>query len=68
MKGLLSLLGSLAGWAGVLVCLGSGSARAAGFFFVAGYEAMTLFTAGIGLIATGCLFKLEGSGWPRSNA
>ena len=59
MARVLSLLGSLTGWAGVLVCLVSGLLRVSGFYHIAGYGTITIFTGGIGLIVAGCWFKLE---------
>lgn len=59
MRSMLSLLGSLTGWAGVLLCLLSGVVRVSGSYHIAGYGAITFFIGGIGLIAAGCLFKLE---------
>ena len=61
MKSILSSLGSLAGWAGVLVCLVAGLLRVAGFYQVAGYGTITFFIGGIGLLAAGCWFRLEAS-------
>ena len=59
MKQQLSTAGSVIGGLGVLICLVAGLTKLAGSYYLLGYEAMTLFTAGIGLIATGCLAKLE---------
>lgn len=60
MKQTLSAVGSVVGWSGVLLCLIAGGAKAFGSFYILDYETMTIFTVGIGLIATGCLAKLEG--------
>lgn len=59
MKVLLSLMGSLAGWAGILVCLAAGALRVGGNFFFAGYELNTIFLAGLALIVAGAFVKLE---------
>jgi hypothetical protein len=59
MKRILSILGSLAGWAGVFLCLTSGVLRIAGQYQFAGYGTITLFIGGVGLIAAGCWFRLE---------
>ena len=61
MKSTLSLVGSLTGWAGVVLCLASGLLRVSGAYQIAGYGTITLFIGGVGLIAAGCLIKLEGS-------
>ena len=59
MKNLISLLGNAAGALGVLVCAVSGIARVAGSYHLGGFEAMTLFNGGVGLMVAGCLFKLH---------
>lgn len=59
MKQIVSVFGSLVGWAGVILCLVVGLMKLGGSYYVLGYEAMTLFSVGIGLIAAGCLAKLE---------
>ena len=51
--------GSLVGAAGVALCLITGVARLAGFPILLGFESITIFVAGIALIGTGCLFKLQ---------
>ena len=61
MKSVLPLLGTLSGWAGVLVCLGSALLRVFGVYQIAGSGTIALFTGGIGLMIAGCFFKLEGS-------
>ncbi|CAA0123453.1 Uncharacterised protein [Halioglobus japonicus] len=55
----LVLAGSIAGILGALTCLITGLARMAGFYYLAGYQSTTLFTAGIGLMVFACLIKLE---------
>ncbi|MBK1693742.1 hypothetical protein CKO09_03165 [Chromatium weissei] len=59
MKNILSMLGSVIGWFGVLICLFSGIMKLVGSYHLFDYETMTLFTVGIAMIATGCLAKLE---------
>lgn len=44
---------------GILACIVAGLARLAGSYHIAGYESMTLFTAGIGLMVFSILVKLE---------
>lgn len=59
MKNGLGMLGTAAGALGVLICAVSGVARVAGHYHLGGFEAMTLFNGGIGLMVAGCLFKLH---------
>ena len=59
MQKVLALIGSITGIAGVLVCLIAGLARVGGFYYVWGYEATTLFSAGTGLMIFACLARLE---------
>ncbi len=62
MRALLDVAGSLVGWAGVIVCLGSGLLRVGGSYHLLGFETMTLFSAGLGLIVAGLLAKVEAFG------
>ena len=62
MRGLLSFSGSLVGWVGILICLAAGLLRVSGSFHYAGYETMTIFSAGIALIVAGAFAKLEAVG------
>lgn len=55
----LVLAGSISGILGALACLITGLARIAGFYYIAGYQSTTLFTAGLGLMVFACLVKLE---------
>ena len=59
MKSFLNLAGQIASIMGLLLCLVAGVARLAGAYQVFGFEAMTLFTAGIALMVAACLAKLE---------
>ena len=59
MRVLLSVMGSLAGWAGILVCLAAGVLRVGGSFHFAGYELNTIFLAGLALLVAGAFVKLE---------
>lgn len=54
-----SLIGSAAGTLGILVAIASIAARLAGHFHLGGFESVTLFQAGIGLVVTGCFFRLH---------
>lgn len=59
MQKLLALTGSIAGIVGTLVCAVSGVARATGMYYLAGYEATTIFMVGTGIMVFACLVKLE---------
>lgn len=59
MKNFLSMVGSIVGWLGVLICFVSGMMKLVGSYHLFDYETMTLFTVGIAMIVTGCLAKLE---------
>jgi hypothetical protein len=59
MKRLVDLGGSLAGWIGVLTCLVAGVLRVTGVYHFSGYETMTLFNGGVGLIVAGAFAKIE---------
>jgi hypothetical protein len=62
MKNGLGMLGDLAGALGVLVCLVAGIARLTGKYHLAGFEVMTLFNGGVGLMVAACLAKLQAMG------
>lgn len=59
MKNSFGLAGTAAGALGVLICAASGVARVTGHYHLGGFEAMTLFNGGVGLMVAGCLFKLH---------
>lgn len=59
MKNGLGILGNVAGVLGVVVCLAAGLARIAGQYHLGGFEAMTLFNGGVGLMVAACLAKLH---------
>ena len=59
MKHLLESGGNAAALLGVLLCLVAGGARIAGASYLMGFELMTLFTGGMGLMLTACLAKLH---------
>ena len=44
---------------GLLLCGASGLARISGFYQVAGYESMTLFSVGTGIMVASMLIKQE---------
>ena len=59
MKQFLNLSGHVAAFLGIVLCLVSGVARMAGSYHTLGFENMTLFMAGTGLMVAACLAKLE---------
>ena len=58
MNILLKSAGALLAIVGVLVCLAAGALRLMGHSSLAGYEPMTLFITGIGLMVAACVVKL----------
>jgi len=52
-------LGNAAAIVGILLCLVAGLARLGGMFYLAGFEAMTLLTAGVALMVAAILMKVE---------
>ena len=54
----LSLMGNAVGLLGILLCAGSGVARVLGNPRLGGYESLTLFEIGVGLMVAACLAKL----------
>lgn len=59
MRKTLELVGNAAGILGVVLCLGAGLGRIAGFFSLAGFEPMSLYLGGMGLMLGACLAKLH---------
>ena len=57
----LLLVGNIAGFLGIALCVVAGLARLAGYFFVAGMEAGTLLQAGTAGVVIGCFLLLVGS-------
>ena len=55
----LILLGSVSGIFGALICLIAGLTRITGFYYLAGYQATTVFNAGMALMIFACLLKLN---------
>ncbi len=58
-KKILSLLASIPGLVGIPLCLLAGIWRLAGNFYLGGFEAWTVFSAGVGLMVFSCFLKLE---------
>ncbi|MES9958377.1 MAG: hypothetical protein ABW086_15120 [Sedimenticola sp.] len=59
MEKILGNIALAAGIVGVLLCAASGLARVAGSYYLAGFEAMTVFNGGVGLMVFSGLLKLE---------
>ncbi len=55
----LALAGSISGMLGAMICLISGLARIAGYYYLADYQSTTVFNMGMGLMVFACLVKLE---------
>jgi hypothetical protein len=62
MKNRLSLIGSILGWSGVLVCCVSALVKLAGSYYFLGAESQSIFIGGIGLAVAGILAKIEAAG------
>jgi hypothetical protein len=59
MTTLLNNLGTAAGAVGAIICAGAGGARLGGSFYLANFEATSLFMVGTGLMVFACVLKLE---------
>jgi hypothetical protein len=58
MENLFGMLGRLAGFAGVALCLAAGLARIFGHFYLAGFSVASLLQVGMGGLLTGCFLLL----------
>lgn len=52
--------GNIVGIAGVLLTAVAGGARVMGQYYIGGFETMTLFVGGMGLMLIGCVAMLHG--------
>lgn len=59
MDRLINSVGNIAAVAGIALCATAGIVRLFGYYYFLGYEGMTLFMAGVGLMVLACLAKLE---------
>jgi type IV secretory pathway VirB2 component (pilin) len=59
MDRIIEIAGNLAGFAGLLLCAIGGFSRVTGHFHVLGFESMTIFIGGIGLMVAAVLAKLQ---------
>jgi hypothetical protein len=63
----LVLAGSISGILGMAVCFIAGLSRIAGYYYLAGFQSMTLFDAGVGLMVFACLVKLYNLPAPKQD-
>ena len=66
MKKTLEQLGNAAAIFGIVLCFVSGLTRVAGFYYLAGFELITLFEGGMGLMLGACLAKVHVLGMAES--
>ena len=59
MKEKIALLSNIAGILGIVLCAAAGLSRLTGQFYVGGYEALTVFNGGVGIMLFSALLKLE---------
>ena len=59
MKEKIALLSNIAGILGIVLCAAAGLSRLTGQFYVGGYEALTVFNGGVGVMLFSALLKLE---------
>ena len=59
MNKMIAYFGNGVGLAGVAVTLVAGVGRATGHYYLGGFEVLTLFTGGVGLMVMACLAKLQ---------
>lgn len=59
MNTLMAIIGTVAGIIGILVCLVAGLARLGGFYYLAGFESVTLLNTGVALMVLAILTRVE---------
>lgn len=59
MDKIVTLVGNIIALAGVLLTATAGVARVLGHYYFGGFEVLTLFVGGMGLMLIGCLAKLH---------
>jgi len=52
--------GNIVGLAGVLLTAAAGGARVLGHYYLGGFESMTVFVGGMGVMLIGCVAMLHG--------
>lgn len=58
MKKMIENMAALAAALGVILTIGSGLARLLGMFYIGGFQTMTIFSGGMGLMLIGIVGKL----------
>ena len=58
MSKFIGIFGNIVAVLGILTCIVAGATRLSARYYVAGFEAMVVFTLGIGLMVFVCLIKL----------
>jgi len=56
---ILTVISNISGILGVLFCLIAVAIRMIGMYYVAGFEALTLFNGGVAMMVFSCLAKLH---------
>lgn len=59
MTKLIEVVGNILAVVGILVCLVAGIARMMTNWYLMGFESLTIFTVGMGLMLMACLAKLQ---------
>ena len=59
MNRIMDIAGLASGLAGIFLCLASGALRLAGYWQILGFDLMTFFTVGMGLLIAACFLKLQ---------
>jgi hypothetical protein len=59
MSALLSLFGGALGGVGFLLMLIAAVSRLTGHYYLGGFEVMSLFNGGVGIMVAGCFVKLH---------
>lgn len=65
MENMLTRVGFVIGFIGLVLCLVSGVSRVAGSFYLFGYQSITILFAGIAMMVAACMFKLYGGSFSR---
>lgn len=59
MNKMIAYFGNGVGLAGLVLTVAAGAGRATGHYYFAGFEMLTLFSGGVGLMVMACLAKLQ---------
>lgn len=60
MSNIMEQAGKVIGIAGIALCAVAGVARVSGSYHLGGFQSMTLFDVGVGLMVAACLAYLHG--------